>query len=65
MAVGTKTLHGIKLLCFVSLPLSVSFFVSVSSNLAFSEFYLYHYRFLFVWRVRGRFFPSGWCFSTS
>ena len=25
-------------------------------------FSLYCYRFLFVWRVRCTFFPSGWCF---
>ena len=25
---------------------------------------LYHFRFLFVWRVRRTFFPSEWCFST-
>ena len=31
----------------------------------FSEYFLYHFRFLFVsfvWRVRRTFFPSGWCF---
>ena len=60
----------LRLFCFVSSPLSVSFFVSVSSffcffgDVAFSEYFLYHYRFLFVWRVRRTFFPSGWCFST-
>ena len=31
----------------------------------FSEYFLYHCRFLDVWRVRRRtFFPSGWCFSS-
>ena len=24
--------------------------------------FLYHFRFLFVWRVRRTLFPSGWCF---
>ena len=28
----------------------------------FRVFVLYHCRFLFVWRVRRTFFPSGWCF---
>ena len=31
---------------------------------AFSEYCLYHCRFLFQWRVRRTFFPSGWCIST-
>ena len=30
----------------------------------FFRVFLYHYRFLFVWRVRRTFSPSGWCFST-
>ena len=33
-------------------------------DVAFSEYFLYHCRFLIVWRVRLTFFPSGWCFST-
>ena len=31
-------------------------------DVAFSEYFLYHCRFLFVRRVRRTFFPSGWCF---
>ena len=30
----------------------------------FFRVFLYHFRFLFVWRVRRTFSPSGWCFST-
>ena len=30
----------------------------------FFRVFLYHYRFLFVWRLRRTFFPSGLCFST-
>ena len=30
----------------------------------FSRVFLYHYRLLFVWRVRRAFFPSELCFST-
>ena len=51
------------LLCFVSLPLSVSFFsflflpfLLLLGHVTFSEYFLYHYRFIFVWRVRGTFF---------
>ena len=31
-------------------------------DVAFSEFFLYHYRLRFVWRVRRTFSPSGSCF---
>ena len=32
----------------------------------FSEYFLCHFRFLFVWRVRRTFFPSkGWTFDVS
>ena len=44
----------------------VSFFLSfllLFGDVAFSEYFLYHRRFLFVWRVRRTFLPSGWCFS--
>ena len=37
------------------------FFVYLGMSL-FPIFFLYHFRFLFVWRVRRTFFPSGWCF---
>ena len=41
------------------------FFLFVySADVAFSKYFLYHFRFLFVWRVRRTFFPSEWCFST-
>ena len=30
----------------------------------FRDFFFYHCRFLFVWRIRRTFFPSEWCFST-
>ena len=32
-------------------------------DVAFSEYCLYHFRFLFVWRVRRTFFPPKWCFK--
>ena len=32
-------------------------------DVAFSEYFMYHCRFLFEWRVRRTFFPSKWCFS--
>ena len=28
----------------------------------FPSIFLYHFHFLFVWRVRRTFFPSEWCF---
>ena len=37
-------------------------FFCLFGDVAFSDFFLYHFRFLFVWRVRRTFFPSGWCF---
>ena len=41
------------------------FLVCFSEDIAFSEYVVpHHYRFLFVWRVRRTFFPSGRCFST-
>ena len=33
-------------------------------DVAFSEYLLDHCRFIFVWKVRRMFFPSGWYFST-
>ena len=42
----------------------LSFFFLFFGGVAFSEYFLYHYRFLLVWKVRRTFFPSGWCFST-
>ena len=36
-------------------------FVCLEMSL-FSEYFLYHCRFLVVWRVRRTFFPSEWCF---
>ena len=39
-------------------------FLCLFGDVAFSEYFLYHYRFLFVWRIRRTFFPSEWCFST-
>ena len=52
---------------FFSLPLSASFFVSVSSFFCFFgdiAFSLYHYRVFSL--LYGEYvvrFPSGWCFS--
>ena len=42
----------------------LSFFPCLFGDVAFSGYFLYHFRFLFVWRVRSTFFPSEWCFST-
>ena len=42
----------------------LSFFLLFFGGVAFSEYFLYHYRFLLVWKVRRTFFPAGWCFST-
>ena len=42
------------------------FFFCLFGDVAFSEHFLYHFRFLFVWRVvRRTFFPSGWCFFST
>ena len=38
------------------------YFVFIWRCRFFQIFVLYHFRFLFVWRVRRTFFPSGWCF---
>ena len=38
-------------------------YFSFFGGVAFSEYFLYHFRFLFVWRVCRTFSPSGWCFS--
>ena len=40
----------------------VSYFFPIG-DVAFSEYFLYHFRFLSVWIVRRTFFPSVWCFS--
>ena len=41
------------------------FLFCLFGDAAFSEYFLYHFRFLFVLRVRrSTFFPSEWCFST-
>ena len=45
--------------CFFIL---VFFLFCLFGHVAFSEYFLYNFRFLFVWRVRRTFFPSGWCF---
>ena len=45
-------------------PDSHTCFLFLFGDVAFSEYFLYHFRFLFVWRVRRTFFPSEWCFST-
>ena len=44
----------------------VSFFFSfcLFGDIAFSEYFLYHFPFLFEWRVRRTFFPSECFFST-
>ena len=33
-------------------------------DVAFFRVFLYHFHFLFAWRLRRAFFSSGWCFST-
>ena len=38
------------------------FIFCLFGDVAFPEYFLYHFRFLFVWRVRRTSFPSGWCF---
>ena len=38
------------------------FLFCLFGDVSFSEYFLYHFRFLLVWRVRCTFFPSGWCF---
>ena len=41
------------------------FFFFLYGDVAFFEYFCtIHYRFLFVWRVRRTFLPSGWRFST-
>ena len=44
----------------------VSFFLPLGlcRRCRFFEYYLYHFRFFSVWKVRRMFFPSEWCFST-
>ena len=47
------------------IAIHVCFFSFCSfGDVAFSEYFLYHRRFLFEWKVRRTFFPSAWCFST-
>ena len=40
------------------------FLIRSTRYVAFSRVFLYHCRFIFVWRARRTFFHSGWCFST-
>ena len=42
--------------------LFVFFLFCLVGHVAFSEYFLYNFRLLFVWRVCRTFFPSGWCF---
>ena len=46
----------------IAARVSLFFFFRLFGDVAFSEYFLYHCRFLFVWRVRRTFFPSEWCF---
>ena len=46
-----------------AIRVSSSFFGG-GGDVAFSAYFLYHYRFLFAWRVRRTFSPSGWCLFT-
>ena len=48
--------------CVLFVSVSSFFFVFWGCRF-FSRVFLYHCRFLFVWRVRRTFFLSGWCFS--
>ena len=48
----------------VVVVVAVIFLFFVLGDAAFSEYFLYHCRFLFEWRARRTFFPSEWCFST-
>ena len=67
--VEAATLRSI-VLRYAGVPIAtrVSFFLfflffCLFGDVAFSEYlFLYHLRFLFVWRVRRTFFPSGRCF---
>ena len=49
---------------YAGVPIATRFFVFCFfiGDVVFSEYLLYHFCFLFVWRVRRTFFPSGWCF---
>ena len=48
---------------YAGAPLATRFFLFFFiGDVVFSEYFLYHFCFLFVWRVRRTFFPSGWCF---
>ena len=49
---------------YAGAPIATRASFSFFGDVAFSEYFLYHSRFLFVWRVRCTFFPSEWCFST-
>ena len=57
---ATRSYHCLRPFSFLFLP----FFFSLLWRRRFFRIFLYHYRFMFVWRVRRTFFPSGWCFST-
>ena len=49
---------------YAGAPIATRFFFFFFLDVAFSEYFLYHSRFLFVCRVRRTFFLSEWCFST-
>ena len=52
------------ILRYAGAPIATRIFFGGGGDDAFSEYFLYHFRFLFVWRVHRAFFPSEWCFST-
>ena len=43
-------------------PTAPRVFFVFFGDVAFPEYFLYHFRFLFVCRVRRTSFPSEWCF---
>ena len=53
---------GVPIATRVSFFLSFFFFTFYLEMMMSLYFFLYHFHFLFVWRARRTFFPSGWCF---
>ena len=47
---------------YADVPIAARVFFFLSFCRFFRVFFFYHFRFLFVWRVRRTFFPSGWYF---
>ena len=48
---------------YASAPIATRVFYYLFGEMSlFPSIFLYHFRFIFVWRVRRTFFPSEWCF---